>query len=231
MGKVKYDFLESLNRIARIVSGNIDSTDRMAETIDVKVEPEIINKKFTLVVAKIDFNFSDKDSEYPERVFAALLGELKEIARGWEQCRMVTVIGNGLMALYETTMKEDVDDIINMVGNMIGIADVVDYQFRAVKKNRVKMEISINYGPICLLNYGDPRCNIIADDELIEENELQFIRSTHNVVISSTIFNNIKDEYKGFFKGGNGFTGEPYSGSIINTGMAKWLENQEKKGG
>lgn len=231
MGKVKYDFSDSLSRIAKIVSGNLETTERMTEAINVTVESEIINKKFTLVVAKIDFNFADKESEYPERVFAALMGELKEIARGWEQCRMVDLIGNKLIALYETLMKEDVDDVINMVGNLIGIVDVVNYQFREVKKNKAKVEVSINYGLTCLLNYGDVRCNTMVDEELIEENERQFTRTTHNVVISPTIFNNIKEEYQGFFKGGNGFTGEPYSGSITNTGMAKWLEKQEKEGG
>ena len=226
MAVIKYDLADSLYRIDLLLNGNPDTQGKRVDLPEVAHIPDVFNQKYTLVVAKVNFRFDTSDYKLPGMIHAALLNELREIAYGWEQCKMVSVTGSRIIALYQTIVKSDVVDVVNMVGNMSGIVDIVNYKCKNLDINRIGMKVSVNYGSACLLSYGDARCNVMAGDKLMEENELQMDdSSSHSVFISEIIYNNLKDDYKQFFSGG-GF-GVAYSGNIINTGMSKWLESQK----
>lgn len=225
MAEIKYDLADSLYRIDLLLEGKADTSGRRVDMPEVTYIPDVFNEKYSLVVAKMDFDFGIRDYRLPGMIHAATLSELREIARGWSQCRMVSVAGNKLVALYQTVTKDDVADVINMVGNMAGIVDIINYKCKGLNINKIGLKVSVNYGPTCLLSYGDARCNILADKALLEENEQQISDlSSHAVFISDIIYNNLKDEYKAFFS--KELFDQSYSGNIINTGMSKWLEKQ-----
>ena len=226
MAVIKYDLADSLYRIDLLLNGNPDSQGNKVDLPELAHIPDVFNQKYTLVVVKVNFNFDTSDYKLPGMIHAALLNELREIASGWEQCMMVSVTGSKIIALYQTAVKSDVVDVINMVGNMSGIVDIVNFKCKNFIVNRIGMKVSVNYGSACLLSYGDARCNVMIGEKLMEANELQMDESSsHSVFISEIIYNNLKDDYKQFFSGG-GF-GVAYSGNIINTGMSKWLESQK----
>lgn len=226
MGVIKYDLADSLYRIDLLLKGNPDTSGRRVDIPEIAIIPDVYNQKFTLVVANVDFDFGPREYELPGMIHAALLSEMREIARGWEQCRMVSVAGCKLVALYQTVTKDDVVDVINMVGNLAGIVDIVNYKCKNLNVSKIGLKVSVNYGQACLLSYGDARCNILADKELLEANEQQVSdASSHSVFISDIIYNNIKDDYKRFFE--IELFGKSYSGNIINTGMSNWLNDQK----
>ena len=226
MAEIKFDLVDSLYRIDLLLEGKDDSFGRRVDMPEVAYIPNVFNQKYSLVVAKVSFDFGTRDYKLPGMIHAATLNELREIARGWSQCRMVSVAGDKLIALYQTVTKDDVVDVINMVGNMAGIVDIINYKCKNLNINKIGLKVSVNYGPACLLSYGDARCNVLADKALLDENEQQVSElSSRTVFISDIIYNNLKDDYKTFFS--KELFDQSYSGNIINSGMSKWLE--EKK--
>jgi hypothetical protein len=226
MDSNKYSLTESLERIDRFLKGYNVIPEDIAGTKPLRKYPVVVSKKYTLLLAKIDLNFGNKENEKPEGVYGAVYNELTEIAGNIEQCQCVSIVGDKLFAVYDTRMKSDVNDVIDVAASMCGIIDIINYKCSGFKNNRVKINISICYGMMDFLSYGDLRYNAIGDRQLIEDTELQLDVTGTRVVISRIIYNNMKDDYKALFKT-EGFDW-PCTGNIINTGMSNWLANQKK---
>lgn len=226
MGSNNYTLTEALERIDRYLKGYITTPDEQSGTSPIRKRPIVISKKYTLLMVKIDLNFGNKEKERSNSVYGAVYNELIEIAGNIPQSQCVSFVNNKLYALYDTPMKNDVNAVIDVAANICGIIDIINYKCGSFKSNRVKINISICYGPTVLLSYNDLRYNVIGGSELIEDAELQMGLFDDRVVISRIIYNNIKDDYKALFKS-EGFD-MPCTGSIINTAMSNWLMNQKK---
>lgn len=226
MESSKYSLTESLERIDRFFKGYNVAPGDIMEVNTFRKYPVVVSKKYTLLLAKIDLNFGTKELERPEGIYGAVYNELIEIAGSIGQCQCINVAGDKLYVVYETPMKKDVNDVIDVAGSMCGIVDIINYKSSGFKSSRIKITVSICYGQMDFLSYGNVRYNVIGDGLLTEEAEQQFEFSESRVVISRIIYNNLKDDYKGLFKT-LGFDW-PYTGSIINTGMSNWLKSQIK---
>lgn len=226
MGSNNYTLTEALERIDRYLKGYITTPDELSESRPIRKRPIVISKKYTLLMVKLDLNFGNKENERSNSVCGAVYNELIEIAGNIQQSQCVSLVGNKLYALYDTPMKSDVNDVIDVAANMCGIIDIINYKCSGFKLNRVKINVSICYGPTELLSYNDLRYNVVGGSELIEDAEIQMGLYDTRVVISRVIYNNIKDDYKGLFKS-EGYD-LPFTGSIINTAMSNWLMSQKK---
>lgn len=232
MASNKYTISESIARIDQMLKGQHVLAEGNTGEIFIKQRamPIVVHQKKTLLLGKVDFNFAQKELERPQEVCAAVYNELREICASASQCQQVSVIGEKVIAVFDTPMKTDVNDVTDIVAAMCGIVDIINYKCSGFKQRKIRMRISVCYGMIDLIQYGDKLINGIADTGLIQEAQDQLeYEEEGSVVISRVIYNNLKDDYKKLFKYG-ALTDEPCHGNIINVGMSNWLENQKKNG-
>lgn len=224
----RYLLNESLDRIDKLLKGyQLDTADIEGGLSHIRY-PIAVTKKYCMVVAKIDYHFVKREPDFKGKVYSAAFNELFHIARGTEQLCCFKASGDRVVVIYDTPNKSDVDRVIDMVGNMCGIVDIINRKCRVTPINMgFAIRVAVNYGELTFLSYGEPRMNIVADNRLIEETMGFFGASTDRVILSPIIWNNMKEDYQKFFHE-VGVASLLYSGNIINTGMSNWLESQER---
>ena len=190
--------------------------------------PIAVTKKFCMVVANITFGFREHEPTFIGRVYNALYNELYEIARSMDKLCVFNALGNKVVLVFDTTQKSDMDGVIDVVANMCGLVDIINYKCHVSPMKRgFGIRVAVNYGVLTMVSYGEFRMNTIGDDTLLKETERFFERTADKVVIPSVIKNNIKEEYQKFFE--NMVDLKPlFGGNIINTGMSNWLLREKK---
>lgn len=224
----QYLLNESLERIDSLLEGHKPTTNDVTSDMLCFRLPDVVTKKYSLVVAEIKNGFRELDPLFMGRAYSALYHELYEISRGMEKLSCFKVLGNKLTVVFDTTQKSEVDRVIDVVANMCGIVDIINKKCHlSPLRKGFDIRIAINYGELTLLFYGDSRINTIGDDTLLNETEGFLGSTTDKVVISSVIKNNIKEDYQKFFD--NMVDIKPlFGGNIINTGMSNWLMGEKK---
>lgn len=222
-----YSLSDSLTRIDKLLKGYKLAPEDVQSDVKVFKYPVATTNRFSIMVAKIDFNLTGGDDNKSAGAFSSVYHELYEIPASWSQCKGISIIGDYMVAVFETPMKSDVDDVIDVAANLCGIVDIINYKCKLSENSKIDIRIGISYGMITLLSYGNKRCSVIVGDEMVNATKSFFEKASEKVIISTIIHANIKDEYKEFFKE-VGIIGGLYSGNIINTGMATWLERQKK---
>ena len=224
----QYLLNESLERIDSLLKGySVDPNDILGGLSSFRL-PIALTKKYCIVVANITYGFHELEPTFIGRAYSALYNELYEIARGMEKLCVFKALGNKVVLVFDTTQKSEMDGVIDVVANMCGLVDIINYKCHVSPMKRgFGIRAAVNYGVLTMVSYGEFRMNTIGDDTLLKETEGFLDTTTDKVVISSVIKNNIKEEYQKFFD--KIVDQKPlFGGNIINTGMSNWLMGEKK---
>lgn len=224
----QYLLNESLERIDSLLNGyTVGPSDIVGGMSSFRL-PLSVTKQYCMVVANISYGFQDSESPFIGRVYNALYNELYEIARSMEKLCVFKAFGNKVVLVFDTTQKSEMDLVVDVVANMCGLVDIINYKCKVSPMKRgLGIRVAINYGVLTMVSYGEFRMNTIGDDTLLKETEGFLEQTTDKVVIPSVIKNNIKEEYQKFFE--NMVDLKPlFGGNIINTGMSNWLLREKK---
>ncbi|MBP5422807.1 MAG: hypothetical protein J6Y78_10245 [Paludibacteraceae bacterium] len=224
----QYLLNESLERIDSLLKGYTVGPSDIVSGLSSFRLPIAVTKKYCIVVTNITYGFQDSEPPFIGRAYNALFNELYEIARGMDKLCIFKALGNKVVLVFDTTQKSEMDSVIDVVANMCGLVDIINYKCHVSPMKRgFGIRVAINYGLLTMVSYGEFRMNTIGDDTLLKETEGFFDATTDKVVISSVIKNNIKEDYQKFFD--NMVDLKPlFGGNIINTGMSNWLLKEKK---
>lgn len=135
----------------------------------------------------------------------------------------VWINNDDVVAICNTPLKSDIDTMIEYAARLNTIASSLQIM---LKKHgfdiQVSIGISMDYGNVNFSNFSIHGKCIHSWSEPMINSVIQNARLTNidPIRISSTIYNNIKEEYQKFFNIiGNG---DVYASSIINVAMDNW---------
>ncbi len=187
----------------------------------------VLPLNFTVMIIRLT-NKQITDVKTSEYVFHAVMTQIVKIVRSSKTLRHLDVqAGGGLMAMFETPMKKDVEDIINMSGQVRSINDV------ALKRMRIDTGAQIVTAGI---DFGGATC--YCDDTPLDDmyftgksvllaKLLSEIRE-NSVNISEDIYINLPEDMKEklFVNQETKENLKYYFAPLINLRMRKWVVEQ-----
>lgn len=181
------------------------------------------------------------------RIYRAYLSELVAIFNGVAQTREVNIAGDAAWAVINTPNKTDIKDVIDLAASANSLMKVLNYKMtKAGYGHPIRAGIGISYGRALMIKAGYSGSGIndvvymgdvvnqaaklaaYASSEIENPSVYAFASEKYvpSVVISDTIYLNLKDEYKKFFS--FDASRQCYTGSIIHTVMEEWYEENCK---
>lgn len=133
----------------------------------------------------------------------------------------------GLVVLFDTPMKKDVEEVINVSAQVRSINEVVLQKLGQNPMGQI-VTIGIDFGPIEGYCTGDSILDYYFAGETIETAKQLAREKKGNVVISEDIFINLPEEMTTKLFQSHNFLGpiKYYYAPLINIGMRKWVESQ-----
>lgn len=218
-----FSFEESLKYLDLLSSQLKDETDipeshsmRVDESLDNRVIKVYGTAMYIMVANKLQGTYYFKSKQYAYNGVTNLI--LKILQGSKLLMRLNMQADGGILALFDTPMKKDVEEIINLSGQVRSINEVAMRKFRLETTNQT-VSVGIDYGPIYTFSSIFTGLPIRYARVLAECQE-------DNVNISDDIYINLPEELRT-----NLFANEGVLQSIkyhyaplINMRMRKWVE-------
>lgn len=232
--KNDFSFEESLKYLDSLASRMAEDQEFQAfRAIDKGELPaDKVVKVFCVAMnIRLTKKFSHHIEYYTEYVYMAALGQIVSIARSMDSLRSVEMQCDGsILAIFDTPMKKDVEDVINMSAQIRSINDVVLRKFRVPLGEQV-VSIGVDYGPMTYMESTKLGCDSIYSGNVIKFAEMLAKVKEDSVNISEDIYVNLSEEMQNNLFQSVGMLGEVsyHHSPLINIRMRKWvLENQKR---
>lgn len=229
--KRDFSFEESLKYLDDLAAQMIDDQEflsfRAIEKGELPVDKAI--KVFGVAMnIRLTQKFSHDIVYYKEYVLMATISQIVSIARSMDSLRSLEMQSDGsILALFDTPMKNDVEDVVNMAAQMRSINDVVLQKFRVPLGEQV-VSIGLDYGPLTYLESTKLGCDSIYHGTAISFAVIMAKAKEDSVNITDDIFVNLSEEMqKNLFQGEDSLGEVRYHHSpLINIRMRKWILEQ-----
>lgn len=225
-----YNFIDSLNRIEQRISIQVDDKIRSAipsfseigNAGTISVFGTVINIHF--VIAE---TFKIKTENVLSKAVEAFASETCEILRSNKSCRDVIVNDMSILSVYNTSLKSEVNELVDDLARVHSLANVVEKKL-GIPRNSLLVKIAACYGPITMsivesrasykqyLWRGEP---VMKARKLIED------AGDGSILINKILWDNLSENNQKLFRLIH-IIDEIYDGKIVNVAMNNWLDNK-----
>lgn len=233
-----YDFNASLERIDEILDSN--ETFEKRQSIPARSDLTYTNGFYVNCAAIfIDICGSrdlTDDHERPvlAKIYRSFISESIAIMRSAETISEVSIQGDAVWGVFNTTIKQHIEQLIDVVAKLESLINVLNVKLTKKGYKNIKVGIGLDYGRALMVQAGYRGSGI--NDVVWMGNVVN--RACHlaaygnnsiydkTIMISQTIYNSISKEYQAFFRWNA--THNCYHAELINTAMDKWVTDQKK---
>lgn len=221
----KFNLNDSLDEIDQILkSGDVvmrkenytpeDSKGARGSIINVSV----VSAKF-IPVAKSNQsleNWAKANDALLSQIYAMVACQPQLLNFEWDGCM--------LHAIFNTTHKEHIDGLLDTVGKILSLTDVINYKVAETGWSYI-IKAAIDYKKALSVPINKDT-TLWKVDGLFELDELLDDLNTKRLIISKFIYNNLKEGYQALFQGLEPFDSKIYQADIVNIGINNWLKEQ-----
>jgi hypothetical protein len=136
----------------------------------------------------------------------------------WNGCR--------LHAVFNTTHKEHIDVLLDSVGKIISLTDVINYKI-AETGCSFQVRAAIDYGKVMAVPV-DGNKTLWKVDGIQKLDEYLNNPYIKRLIITKFIHNNLKQGYQELFVEEDNNANGIYQADIVNIGMNNWLKEHKK---
>ena len=171
------------------------------------------------------------------KIYRSFISECVAIMNEQEICKEINIHGDCVWGVFETPKKTDIDTVINVSAKLYSMIKILNYKLKKKEYNEIDVGIGIDYGRALMVQAGYSGSSI---NEVIWMGDVvnsachlanKAGRSGREVVIFPyVIYNNINEHNKGLFTQYYDMDEckTLYEGTIVNTGMEEWYEENCK---
>ena len=221
----KFNLNDSLDEIDQILkSGDVVMRKENYTPEDSKgargsiINASVVSAKF-IPVAK-----SNQSPENWARANDILLSQIYAMVACQPQLLNFEWDGCILHAIFNTTHKEHIDGLLDTVGKILSLTDVINYKVAETGWS-YKIKAAIDYKKALSVPINKDT-TLWKVDGLFELDELLDDLNTKRLIISKFIYNNLKEGYQALFQGLEPFDSKIYQADIVNIGINNWLKEQ-----
>lgn len=236
-----YDFNASLERIDEILNSNeiydkcayIPSRDTLTYQNGYYVNCSAI---FIDICGSSDLT-NDHTRPVLAKIYRTFISESIAIMRSISTVSEVSVQGDAVWGVYNTTTKDQINQLISILGELESLIDVLNYKLSSKGYKTIQVGIGLDYGRALMVKAGYKGSGIndvVWMGDVVNKachlasygNSSSYDRT---VMISRVIYINLSDEYKKLFIENS--THGCYHADLCNVQMNHWLEEQRRNGG
>lgn len=229
-----YDFNESLQRISTI----LDTSEHRGEP-ESKVLPEDVMKKCywnkfycTVLLIRIPpllINSGDNIEMLKTKILSAYISEIAAILHGSSGCKDFFMAGDTIISIFDTPIKKDIESIVDAMSRIYTLRTIIEKKAN-IPAGSLNVKIVINFGECEAYytgSYSNPQPSILWNGKVISSSlELlnKSIDSPSFMVATSTLYNNLHENYQKFFKQYILDNKIIYIAYMYNIQMDRWLD-------
>lgn len=190
---------------------------------------DIAQAHCTTMMVKVERQPWLKEGRIRDYVFHAAINLMMGVIRSTKTLRHLDVQADGgLLALFDTPMKKNVEEVIILSAQVRSVNDVVLKKFRQDLTGQ-SVTVGVDYGSVICYNGDDPIEDLFFAGKGIETAKFLAERKDNCVVISHDIYINLSEEMqKNLFKEGEKEGDlQYYFSPLINIKMREWVEEQK----
>lgn len=228
-----YNFLESLSRIEECRNNSImDDVLTSIPDFNETHERNIMKAWGSVVYIKhIDVynlkRYSDADDYYLLQAILAFASEVCRIFRSNASCRDIIVADDRIIAVYNTSFKEEMNELINDLARIRTLSYVVEKKFKLSYKS-LSVKIAACYGRLDMSvveNRSSYKQYVWTGEAKKKAEELIEKGEEDKIFINRLVWKNLTEENQKLFKL-IGVLDEDYEGKIVNIAMNNWLNSK-----
>lgn len=237
---INYDVDKSAQRIDDILNASnssfsdtddIPSRDRLTFTNGYYVN---VTALFIDIVGSSDMTDSHKRPTLA-KMYRAFLSECVAIMNGCIICREVSINGDCVWGVFETTEKSDIDLTFAIAAKLNSLVKILNYKLRKKGYSEISVGIGMDYGRALMVKAGYSGSGI---NDVIWMGDV--VNSACHIcnkagrdgrsvlMVSACIYSNLNEHNRGLLHSVYvGYT-QYYQGDIVNTAMEDWYNEHCK---
>lgn len=223
----QYNFDDSLARIDSFRNQEVPQKPIPFQELLAEGQKRMAWTFASVIVVKYTMFKGQSRDEYI-RHKAALLSELTNLLFSDPGCIHVFYEDNTVIGVLNTPKKADIDIAFETIAKLNVLQNVFNIKYEIAESDKISFGIGMVYGDVWYIptpmneninQYFDGQAISLAK-ELAGNGQ----KSEENIVVSFSIYNNLKDDYKKFFNKNKSENREDvYTCSVINAYMNKWV--------
>ena len=174
-------------------------------------------------------NKTVKDGKVKEYILHAAMNLIIKILASSKTIKHLHLQADGgLLAIFDTPMKRDVEDVINLSAQVRSINEVVLKKFHIMDLAAQVVTVGIDYGPVTCYCAGTSLDEYYLAGQSIETAKLLTSATQDCVNISNNIYINLPEDMTTKLFTSQGFVENMkyYYSPLINIRMRKWVAEQ-----
>lgn len=236
---INYDYEKSFERIDKILETSDNSFEELNE-IPSRERLTFTNGFYVncsaLVVDIRDSSSLPSKHKRPKlaKLYRSYISEVVAIMNGNDDCKEINVVGDGILGIFNTPYKSQIDGVFESSGQISSLIDVLNCKFKKKDIEEISVGIGMSYGRALMIKagYKNSKINdVIWMGDVV--NEAYKLANYGNktliddeTMISKIFYDNLKEEYKGFLT--KNHNRSCYHGDINNIMMDNWCNENFK---
>ena len=220
----KFVFNESLEQMDYILkSSDVIVKRDPSNKIEVRGATKGIDLFASVVSVKFtSIQYLNANQENWARVKGVLLTQIYSLVAAQPLLLGFEWDGNWLHAIFNTTSKDHVDNLLDSVAKILSLTDVINHKIKETGWS-FKQVAAIDYRRVLGIS-AEKGLVLWTIDQVHELDQMLEMDVNKRLIITETIYNNLKNEYQGLFRQDSSGSKTTYHANIVNIGMNNWLK-------
>ena len=231
---VNYNFERSLERIDDIIDSADNNYEEKGSDIPSRNNLTFTNGFYVYVGAIfVDIRDSSSLSDTHRRptlakIYRSFISEVVAIMNGDETCNEINIIGDCVSGIFATKTKTDFNELFLTAARINSLINTINCKLSKKNIQNIKVGIGIDYGRALMIKagYKGSEINEIVWMGDVVNNASKLCdnanrRSSEQILISSTIYNNLNGHNKSLC---NYYSSECYEANVVDTSMNDWWD-------
>lgn len=225
-----YNLDEAKARIENIINmeiSDIKESDRLPSTDDLNSQ-SVRNANGSVVCLKFTIGFIDVVKKMKLMRLAA--SEFYNILVSHKGVRDIQFIDDTLVALYDTPLKNDIDQLLEMAAKITAVTSFFNYQISKPSNDVVlKVRVAMHYSSLYVCRKGissvDNDSIVFSGPEVSNTLKMVYdsmVPTANTIYVTDIFYHNLKKEYQEFFIK----TENVYKASVVNTAISDWITKE-----
>jgi len=169
------------------------------------------------------------------KLYRVYISEVVAILNDNSNCKKIDIVGDGISGIFDTPYKSHIDNVFSTAAKIASLIDIMNFKFEQRDIKQIRVGIGMAWGKALMIKAGYKGSGI---NEIVWMGDVVNLAaklcsygsatlSDHRIMVSEAFFHNLNDHNKNLLAR-NSMRG-CYHGSVIDSEMNKWLEEQKKK--
>lgn len=230
---IQYNFSDSIQRLNEIISRS-ESDFKELDRIPARSELSFSNGFYVSCSALfVDIRYSSEltDIHKPRvlaKLYRAYISEVVAIMNGNPSCSEINVIGDGILGVFDTPDKSDIDGVFSTAARISSIVDILNYYYKKNGMEEITVGMGMSWGKALMVKAGYKGSGIndviwmgeVVNDAFKLADYGNREKDDSEMMVSNVFHHNLNEDKKKLLE--RNAKRDCYHGDVVNGEMDKW---------